>query len=224
MRGIEGTIGKPRAAISWSGGKDSALALMRARARFDIVLMLTMFDERGERSRSHGQRPGIFRAQAERLGLDLVQGRGSWETYDRGFSDMLREARTRGVSHVIFGDILYREHHDWAERLSSDAGLVAVEPLFGEATHALFREFVGLPGRAVIVTARQGALDESWLGRELSASLLPELARLGVDPCGENGEYHTIVLDCPAFRAPLDVRPGRVASIGGCWTVQMEGM
>jgi uncharacterized protein (TIGR00290 family) len=212
---------KPRAAISWSGGKDSCLALMRARDRFDVALMLTMFDERGERSRSHGQRPALFRAQGDRLGLELIEGRGSWTDYDRAFSNLLHEARARDVSHVIFGDILYKEHRDWAERMSTSAGLTAVEPLFGDSTDALLREFVALPGRALVVTARQSVLDDSWLGRELSTAMLPELARLGVDPCGENGEYHSIVVDCPAFDRPLDVVPGARASSGGCWALEL---
>lgn len=219
---IGGDSAKPKAAVSWSGGKDGCLALMRAREHYDVTLMLTMFDERGERSRSHGQRREILRAQAERLGLDLVEGRGTWAGYDRGFSTMLREARARDVSHVIFGDILYEHHRDWARRITAGAGLAAVEPLFGEPTAALFAEFVALPGRALIVTARQSALDESWLGRELSASLVPELVSLGVDPCGENGEYHSIVVDCPAFIRAIDVRPGARVSSNGCWALDLE--
>jgi uncharacterized protein (TIGR00290 family) len=212
---------KPKAAVSWSGGKDSCLALMRARRDFDVALLLTMFDEQGARSRSHGQRPEVFRAQAERLDLELVEGRGSWDTYEQGFAEMLREARSRGVTHVIFGDILYNEHRDWAERLSSAAGLEAVEPLFGCSTSDLLQEFLSLPARALIVTARETALDEEWLGRELGASMVPEFARLGVDPCGENGEYHTIVVDCPAFSRPLSVSPGARVRSGGCWALEL---
>jgi uncharacterized protein (TIGR00290 family) len=216
-----GRAAKPTAAISWSGGKDSCLALMRSRDRFNITSMLTMFDERGERSRSHGQRSALFHAQADRLGLELVEGRGSWDDYDRGFSTMLSSVRAQGVSHVIFGDILYDDHRNWAARLCHDAGLVAVEPLFGEPTGQLFREFVALPGRAIIVTVRQTVLDESWLGRELSAALLPELAELGVDSCGENGEYHSIVVDCPAFTSALDVEHGARVASGGCWALEL---
>ena len=96
---------KPRAAVSWSGGKDSYLALHRSRPSYDIVALITMFDEGGARSRSHGLRPQILEAQADRLGLTICTGRGSWATYEDGYLQALADARALGISHVIFGDV-----------------------------------------------------------------------------------------------------------------------
>jgi len=101
---------KPRAAISWSGGKDSCAALTRAWPSYDVVAMLTMFDDEETRSRSHGLTPAVLDAQAARLGLRRVAGRGSWESYDRAFSDALARLAADGITHVIFGDILFDEH------------------------------------------------------------------------------------------------------------------
>ena len=112
----------PRAAISWSGGKDSCAALHRTHADYDIVAMVTMFDEEAERSRSHGLRPEVLAAQADRLGLRASPGRCTWQTYDAAFSDALSEVKADGVTHVIFGDILFDEHRRWAEQMCDAAG------------------------------------------------------------------------------------------------------
>src|SRR5207247_5687587 len=117
------TLPKPRAAISWSGGKDSCAALGRAREAFDVVAMVTMFDEEAARSRSHGLRPEVLAAQADRLGLRRVTGRCSWHTYDAAFSHALATLAADGISHVVFGDILFEEHRRWAERMCEPHGL-----------------------------------------------------------------------------------------------------
>lgn len=210
----------PKAAISWSGGKDSCAALMRTRNDFDVVAMITMFDEAGARSRSHGLRPEILTAHAERLRLRHVAGRCSWSTYDAAFERALH-ALPEEVSHVIFGDILFDEHRRWAERMCATRGLTAVEPLFGRRTDALFAEWIESGGHAMIVTARSECLDSSWLGRSLDAGMMPAFARLGVDPCGERGEYHTVVTDCALFSAPVRLEPGTVVERHGCWALDV---
>jgi diphthine-ammonia ligase len=207
---------KPIAAISWSGGKDSCAAYHRARHHFEIVCALTMFDESGTRSRSHGLRPGVVSAQLDRLGLHGIDERCTWSGYDEAFDHGLAEAARLGVTHVIFGDILFDEHRQWAERLAAGRGLIAVEPLWRQSTTDLYREFLALGARARIVTVRSSELDESFLGRELEEDLLPELLARGVDPCGERGEYHTVVTSCPAFSRPLRVRAAGRATNSGC--------
>src|SRR6478672_11911985 len=97
---------KPRAAISWSGGKDCCTALLRTHDDYDVVAMLTMFDEAGARSRSHGLRPEVIAAHAERLRLHSLTGRCSWNTYTDEYGRLLQSAAALGVTHVIFGDIM----------------------------------------------------------------------------------------------------------------------
>jgi uncharacterized protein (TIGR00290 family) len=213
---------RPRAAVSWSGGKDSCAALHRARSSYDVVAMLTMFDEEAARSRSHGLRPEVLSAQAERLGLARVTGRCTWSTYDEAFAAALAVAAEDDVTHVIFGDILFEEHRRWAERICAPLGLTAVEPLWGLDTDTLFREWVASGAEALIVTARAEFLDESWLGRPLRADMLEELRRLGVDPCGERGEYHTVVTDTPLFSRPIRTRERGRVSRSGCWALDLD--
>jgi diphthine-ammonia ligase len=212
---------RPKAAISWSGGKDSCAALQRARSAFDVVAMVTMFDESETRSRSHGLRPEVLAAQADRLGLRRVVGRCAWSTYEAAFATALETLTADGVTHVVFGDILFEEHRRWAERMCEGAGLIAVEPLWGCSTTMLFHEWVASGSEAVMVTTRAALLDESWLGRRLEAGLLPLLDALGVDPCGERGEYHTVVTNTPLFSRPLTLRQcGRVQH-SGCWAMDV---
>ncbi|MBI3492163.1 MAG: diphthine--ammonia ligase [Acidobacteria bacterium] len=211
----------PRAAISWSGGKDSCAALHRTRADFDIVSMVTMFDEDAARSRSHGLRPEVLAAQADRLGLRHVIGRCTWRSYNAAFDDALARVKADGVTHVIFGDILFEDHRQWAEQMCGAQGLTAVEPLFGSPTETLFEEWTASGADALIVTTRAALLDSSWLGRPLRREMLAEFTRLGVDPCGERGEYHTLVTRSPLFRAPLLVSSNGHVRRSDCWALDV---
>ena len=173
---------RPVAAISWSGGKDSCLALMRAWPDFDVRVMVTMFDEAGARSRSHGLRPDVIHAQAQRLGLTTISERCAWATYEAAFARALADAARLGCGHVIFGDIFEDDHRRWTERLAAGAGLVAHQPLWGEPTGNLVREFLTRGGRASIVTVREACLDDTWLGRDLTVEAIDALTALGADP------------------------------------------
>ena len=183
--------------------------------------MITMFDDEAARSRSHGLRPEILDAQAARLGLRRVVGRCSWNTYNDAFSTALAAVAAHGITHVVFGDILFEEHRQWAERMCAAHGLMAVEPLWGLSTTTLFEEWTASGGDALIVTARAEYLDATWLGRRLDATCLPEFARLGVDPCGERGEYHTVVTDTPLFDRPLRLRQCGSARRADCWALDV---
>ena len=212
-------MNRPRAAISWSGGKDCCLALMRAAETHDLVAMVTMFGEDGARSRSHGLTPEVIRAQAARLSLPVYLGQCSWQTYTDQYIALLAELRRHDVTHMIFGDIMGESHREWNERVCAAHGLTAVMPLWGEPTLALANDFIARGGEARFVTVRPPMLDESWLGRKLDEDALREFQSLGVDPCGELGEYHTVVTNCPAFSSPLTLSPGRHVLSNGCHAI-----
>ena len=207
---------RPRAAISWSGGKDSLAALAAIRERFDVVAALTMFDEGGTRSRSHGLRPELIAAQADRLGLRPVFARCAWATYDAAFRDALIDLAAEGITHAVFGDLVFPEHRAWAEARCAEARLEAVEPLWGRPTSDVFDAFAASGARALLVTVREPWLDESWLGRPLAAAMKDTFIERGIDPCGENGEYHTAVIDSPLFSRPITVTHGERVRRGDC--------
>ncbi|TMI88509.1 MAG: diphthine--ammonia ligase [Bacillati bacterium ANGP1] len=213
---------KPKAVVSWSGGKDSYMALHRALARFDVQALLTMFTEDGARSRSHGLRPEVVAQQAHLLDLRLVSGRGSWKNYEQEFKRVLRRLAGSGFSHVIFGDIFLDAHKAWVERVCRECRLEAVEPLWGEPTGSLFRQFIATGAEAQIVATKAMLLDQHWLGRRLDAAMLSRLERLGVDPCGERGEYHTLVVGCPRMSARLELREIDRLMHEGYWMLDLE--
>jgi len=194
----------------------------RVRDRFRIGALLTMLTEDGARTRSHGLRPEIIQRQAHLLRLKPVFGRASWADYEAEFGHTLRGLRLSGFTHVIFGDLMFEHHRGWAERVCREAGLEAVLPIWGTPTRDALLEFLALGGEARLVTVRESALDADWLGRPLTSDLLPEFERLGVDPCGENGEFHTLVTHFPGFSERLKVRElGRLRH-SGCWLLDLQ--
>jgi uncharacterized protein (TIGR00290 family) len=213
---------KPKAAISWSGGKDCCLAMLRAWPDFDIVAMITMYNEDGERSRSHGLRPAVVAAQAARLGLEQLSARCSWDTYTDEYMAILARLPERGVTHVVFGDIMGDGHREWNERVCRAHGLTPVMPLWAQPTSQLVREFIALGGEARLVTVRTSFLDRSWLALTLTEETVRRMESLGVDPCGEFGEYHTVVTNCPRFSSPLPVVAGESVLRGDCWALDVS--
>lgn len=214
-------MAKPRAAVSWSGGKDSCLALHRTHQKFEVTALITMFTEDGTRSRSHGLRPEVLQRQADLLGLELVCGCASWKSYEEEFLRVLRELHARGFSHVVFGDIFLDPHKEWVERVCGKTGLQAIEPLWENDTCGLFQEFLNAGGQAVIVCVEASKLGDHWLKRQLCPEMLPQLQQLGIDPCGEYGEYHTLVTHFPCFRTALHVREVGKFLHDGYWMVDL---
>jgi len=217
----QGRVVKPRAAISWSGGKDCCTALLRTRRDYEVVAMITMFGDDGHRSRSHGLRPEIIEAHSKRLGVRSFTGRSAWSSYTDEYTRVLGEAAADGVTHVIFGDIMGDAHRTWDERVCAAHGLTPVLPIWGESTRQLVDEFIDSGSSAIIVTARAALLDESWLGRTISGEAVCEFERLVIDPCGELGEYHTLVTNTTLFSAPLDLEFGVREMHSDCWALDV---
>jgi uncharacterized protein (TIGR00290 family) len=194
------------AAVSWSGGKDCCLALHRARAAgMEVRHLLAMFDETGERTRSHAIPREVMAAQAEALGLELLAPSASWADYEAVFVGALEELKGRGVGHVVFGDIDLAPHREWEEMVCARAGVTPHLPLWLEPRPALAQEVLRLGFRPVVVCADDRWLTADFAGRPFDAAFLADLPE-SVDACGENGEFHTFVVDGPGFRAPVPVR------------------
>lgn len=185
--------------FSWSGGKDSCLALHHALDQgYRVRYLLAMFDENGAASRSHGLPPALLRAQADALGIALVSARAGWENYEAVFTAQLRQFAAQGITHGVFGDIDLQAHRDWEEKVCAAAGLTAVLPLWQRPRLALAQEFMALGYRAVVVCVDGRHLGPAFAGRLYDADFLADLPA-GVDACGENGEFHTFVFDGPRF-------------------------
>jgi uncharacterized protein (TIGR00290 family) len=205
-------------ACSWSGGKDSCLALwreLRAGARLDCLL--TMFTEDGQRSRSHGLSRAVLEAQAAAVGVPLVSRSAAWDDYEAAMIDLLREAASRGVTAAVFGDIDIPRHREWEENVCGQAGLSPILPLWQQDRLEILSAWWAAGFEARIVVARDGVVDRRFLGRVLDRETAGELAATGVDACGENGEFHTLVTAGPLFAEPIRVVLGQQVLRSGCW-------
>jgi uncharacterized protein (TIGR00290 family) len=199
-----------RSFFSWSGGKDSMLALHRAlESGYDVRALLAMFDETGERSRSHALPPHLMQAQADALGIPLVMRQASWRDYEAVFTEQLQAFAAEGITHGLFGDIDLQPHRDWEEKVCAAAGITAVLPLWQEARRALVDELLALGYRARIVCVDARFLGEPFCGREFDAGFIADLPPT-VDACGENGEFHSFVFDGPRFAMPVEHRLARI--------------
>jgi uncharacterized protein (TIGR00290 family) len=194
------------ALCSWSGGKDSCLALHLALdAGLKVTRLLTMFEPDADRSRSHALGEELLRAQAEALALELVLPRAGWESYESVFVAELERARLDGIEQAIFGDIDLVAHREWEEKVCARAGLAAYLPLWewprARVVDALFEHAI----EAVCVCVNTRYLSREFCGRPYDRAFLRDLPQ-GVDACGENGEFHTFVTHAPRFRSPIRTR------------------
>lgn len=199
--------------LSWSGGKDSALALhaLRRDPRYRLAGLLTSVNEDYGRISMHGVRESLLDAQAAGLGLPLykvkLSAQSSNAEYETAMAAVLADFRRQGIAHVAFGDLFLADIRRYREAQLERAGMNGVFPLWLCPTPALAREFLELGFRAILCCVDGETLGPGFAGREYDAALLAELPP-GVDPCGENGEFHTFVYAGPGFAAPLDLVRG----------------
>ncbi|MGX5819115.1 Dph6-related ATP pyrophosphatase [Chitinophaga lutea] len=206
---------------SWSGGKDSCFALMQAvQQGAHPVALLNVLNENGRISRSHGLSPDILQRQAAAMGLPLFMVASSWQDYETNFTARLTSiARQYGAQAAVFGDIDLQPHREWEEKVCAAAGIDAWLPLWQQERKTLASAMIAGGIRTMIVSCN-AQLGADFLGRYLDADLMEELEERGVDVCGENGEYHTVVVDCPLFSAPVELPLMQAVQHGGYWFYQ----
>jgi len=208
---------------TWSGGKDSCLAMHRAvRDGATPTCLVTMCIESGERTRNHGLSRAVIEAQAAAMGVPVMTAACSWARYEACMIDVLRASRSLGATAAVFGDIDIERHREWEHMVCDAAGLTPRLPLWQSDRRALLAELFAEGYAARIVTVRDGMLDPSFLGRTLTPSLVDELESAGIDACGENGEFHTVVVDGPMFNRPVHLRAGRTVLLDGCWFMDFD--
>lgn len=207
-----------RSLTSWSGGKDSCYALMQAMdAGIKPAVLLNVMNETGQRSRSHGLPEAILQEQAAQAGIPLRTVSSSWNAYESNFVRSLQELkREYQLTHAVFGDIDLQAHRDWEEKVCAQAGLIPVLPLWLRNRKQLALDMLQSGIQTLIVSCND-VMGERFLGRYLTEELLNELESLGVDPCGENGEFHTLVTDCPLFKHSLKTEIADTETHEGYW-------
>lgn len=195
-------------ACSWSGGKDSCFALMREMEKgSEVEVLVNMMNENGMISRSHGLPLYLLQEQAESMNVPLIAIPTSWNDYEFNFTNTLLEIKNRfAVNAMVFGDIDLQAHRDWEEKVCSNAGLSASLPLWKQDRKQLVRDMLQA-GIETIIVSCNNIMGEDFLGQVINESLILKLENLSVDVCGENGEFHTLVIDCPLFSKKIQL-PG----------------
>jgi uncharacterized protein (TIGR00290 family) len=211
---------RPKAIVSWSSGKDSALALHEVQRAGDVevVGLLTTITSSFARVSMHGVRESLLDRQTEALGLRAwkvpIPSPCPNDVYEREMARVLGEIEPLGVSTVVFGDLFLEDIRRYRETRLADVGMSGLFPLWGRETAALAREMIAAGIRATLTCVDPRKLDRSFAGRAFDGPLLDALPE-GVDPCGENGEFHTFAWASPSFRRPVPVEVGEVVDRDG---------
>ncbi|MGH9730616.1 MAG: ATP-binding protein [Candidatus Acidiferrales bacterium] len=211
---------KPKAWLSWSSGKDSAWALhvMRQRDDVEITALLTTINRTHNRVAMHAVREALLDAQAAATGLPLVKAAIPSpcpnEIYERAMAEAMERARAEGVTHMIFGDLFLEDIRKYREENLAKCGMVPVFPLWLEDTHLLAQEMLAGGLRAYLTCVDPKKLDATFAGRAFDEKLLGDLPD-SIDPCGENGEFHTFACAGPMFASPIPVTAGEIVQRDG---------
>ncbi|AZB23774.1 diphthine--ammonia ligase [Chryseobacterium bernardetii] len=204
---------KPKALFNWSSGKDSALALYKILQddEYEVKTLLTSINKEFQRISMHGVHVLLLERQASHLGIPLTKmelpKEPSMEEYQRIMNTTMNEIQAQGITHSIFGDIFLEDLRQYREKQLNTIGIQAVFPLWKQNTSDLIREFLKLGFKTIVTCVNGMYLDKSFAGRVIDQQFLDDLPK-NVDPCGENGEFHTFTFDGPIFKNPVQFEIG----------------
>jgi len=217
-----------KAAGLWSGGKDSCFACYKAISMgHDLSLLFNFTDPAGRNSLSHGLPAQLIIKQAQLIGIPMEQKAmpGSGQAYREEFKALISAWKKKaGITGIVFGDIYLKEHKDWIDAVCREADVEPIMPLWGRDTRELILEIIDSGFKAVVVAVKSGLLGKEWLGRVIDRKFIEEL-KPEIDPCGEKGEFHTLVVDGPLFREPiriLEAFPVFKENLGKHWFLDIK--
>ena len=203
---------------SWSGGKESCLACYKAmRSGYDITCLVNFTSTEYGRVSFHGTETRLIQLQAESIGVRLCQQQTTKAGYEQQFKDAVRRLIPEGIKGMVFGDIYLQENRDWPERVCAELGIEAVEPLWGQDTEDLLLEFINAGFEAIVIAAQSRVIGPEWLGRRVDRDFIDYLKSRGVCPCGEHGEYHTLVINGPVFDKAIQIIEARTIARDSYW-------
>ena len=204
-----------KAYLNWSSGKDAALALYKIQKEADIKVdcLLTSVSSEFNRVSMHGLRSSLLEKQAIAIGIPLqkvvLEGTVSMEEYSAIMKRTTQELVNKGYTESVFGDIFLEDLKEYRDKELAKVGLKGVYPLWKKDTTSLLKELIGAGFKAITVCVNAKLLDASFCGREIDANFFEDLPA-NVDPCGENGEFHTFVYDGPIFKNPVLFKKGEL--------------
>jgi len=217
-------VKRPKAFISWSGGKDSAFAYYKAlKQGVEITCLLNAIRKRYGRVAFHGVRRELIELQAEAIGVPLHQFAVNLDNYEEKYKEAVRAVKAWGVRGGVFGDIFLEDGRQWVEKVCRAMGIKPAFPLWKIKTERLIKDFVAAGFEAYVVSTQANLLGKEWIGRRVDRSFISDLKRLkNVDICGENGEFHTFVVDGPIFNKRIKLMKTKKVFIRGYWFLDIR--
>jgi diphthine-ammonia ligase len=213
----------PKVFASWSGGKDCSLALNRALAQgLDVCYLANTITADGLRSCSHGMSAAVIRAQAEAIGIPILQQPTTGDNYREQFVKMLQRFKGEGITGGVFGDIDFNAHREWIDGVCAETGMTAYLPLWLEDQRRLMLEFIDAGFVAVVVAVKSEFLGPETLGKKIDRQFLDSLGK-NITPCGEAGEYHSLVIDGPFFKKCLAITASEKVTRGNHHFLEIKG-
>ena len=205
-------------ASSWSGGKDSCLACYKAiKQGYNVKYLLNFISKEFKRCCFHGIEAKLIQLQAKLIGIPLIQKEvtADMQEYEKEFK--VAVSGLKDIKAMIFGDIYLEEHLNWVKRVCQNIGISAIEPLWNSLPSDLAEEFINLGFKAVVVSCQADKFGKDFVGREVDKELLDELKSRNICPCGENGEFHTLVVDGPIFERRIEILESEPVFKEGFW-------
>jgi uncharacterized protein (TIGR00290 family) len=205
-------MNKPKAIFCWSGGKDSSYCLYKIlnEKLFDVKYLLTTVNNNYKRISMHGVREELLDIQAESIGIPLLKAGvtgSSNDEYEKQMGKVLLKAKSEEINNVIYGDIFLEDLRVYRENNLAKIGMKGIFPLWKIDTATIINDFIENKFKSVVCCTDDGYLDKEWLGRDIDKSFVKQLP-VNVDPCGENGEFHTFCYDGPLFKNKIDFKIG----------------
>jgi len=231
-----------KAFSSWSGGKDSVFACYKALSQgIEVACLLNAVNKRYGRVSFHGVRRELIELQAKAIGIPLYQPKVNRNNYEEKYKEAIRELKTRGIRRGVFGDIFLADGRRWVEDVCRKMKIKPTFPLWGIKTATLIRNFVAAGFEAYVVSTQANLLGKEWVGRRIDKTFIKDLKKLSrfagsrktlnhnnkeagkkIDICGENGEFHTFVVDGPIFRKRIRLMKTRKVFIRGYWFLDIR--
>ncbi len=203
---------------SWSGGKDSCFACYLAlNEGYEISHLANFISQEFKRVSFHGTEARLIQMQSQAIGIPVFQKETTPDGYEREFKEAVRSLLPRGIKGMVFGDIYLDEHREWVEGVCGELGIEAIEPLWHKSTEEILTGFIDAGFEAIVVGAQTRLIDQEWLGRRVDRDFMSYLKSRNIDLCGENGEYHTLVLNGPLFKRRIGVTESRVIKRNDYW-------
>ena len=190
---------------------------------YNVCYLVNTISEEYKRVRFHGTESRIIQAQAKAIGIPVLQRETSGDNYERDFKEGVRNLiSNKNVSAMVFGDIHLQSCLEWVEKICKELGIKAIEPLWQRPTKEILLDFIDNDFEAYVVSCQADLLDKKFIGQKLDRKFLEDISKLGIDVCGENGEYHTLVTDGPIFKQRIKLLESQKVLRDGYWFLDIR--